>query len=227
MRRLVSPYDGVPEGKTQFVSSSKVVAKLPLQQPVVNAAKDRLIQTFRFLKELNELRNPVPRDLSHSSKLLWIDDWPDHPFVTVRRGDRTGDGDEDANQAPEPLIRVRRANLTRCSAPPEEIVDWLKPGWQDAEREIEVLPLRNFADKDAGTTTVAFEDDVSRASALKVWSAERTKWAEAERPAIVARRLFEDIHALWTSMQREGDTAELVLADGMLNVGIESIDYPV
>src|SRR5262245_47167394 len=170
MRRLVSPYDGVPEGKTQFVSSSKVVAKLPLQQPVVNAAKDRLIQTFRFLKELNELRNPVPRDLSHSSKLLWIDDWPDHPFVTVRRGDRTGDGDDGADQAPEPLIRVRRANLTRCPVPPEPIADWLKPGWQAADQELEVIPLRSLANKDDGKIAVAFEDDASRASALKMWS---------------------------------------------------------
>ena len=27
-------------------------------------AKSRLVQTFKFLKELNELRNPVPRDIS-------------------------------------------------------------------------------------------------------------------------------------------------------------------
>ena len=31
------------------------------------------------------------------------------------------------------------------------------------------------------------------------------KWAAAERPAVAARKLFEEIHALWTEMQREGD----------------------
>lgn len=46
----------------------------------------------------------------------------------------------------------------------------------------------------------------------------RTKWVEAEGPAIVARKLFERIHALWTTMQREGDRIGLVLADGMLDV---------
>jgi len=51
----------------------------------MHAAKDRLVQTFKFLKELNELRNPVPRDLSQCPQLFWLDEWPVHPFVTMRR----------------------------------------------------------------------------------------------------------------------------------------------
>jgi hypothetical protein len=35
-------------------------------------AQNRLTQVFKFLKALNELRNPVPRDLSGYSQILWI-----------------------------------------------------------------------------------------------------------------------------------------------------------
>lgn len=93
-------------------------------------AKSRLTQTFKFLKELNELRNPVPRELSGDAKLLWIDDWPVHPFVEVRRGDRGEEDDGDVEAEPEPLIRIRRANLTTCPKPPDVLDGWLKPGWQ-------------------------------------------------------------------------------------------------
>ncbi len=77
-----------------------------------NSAKERLVQTFKFLKELNELRNPVSRDLS-GSEILRIATWPLHPCVQVRRGDRIEDDTNDAAEvAMEPLIRIQRARLT-------------------------------------------------------------------------------------------------------------------
>jgi len=76
----------------------------------MNVAKARLTQTFRFLKELNDLRNPVPRDLSGYANLFWIDEWPLHPFIEVRRGDREEEDDAGGDAELEPLIRIRRAN---------------------------------------------------------------------------------------------------------------------
>lgn len=195
--------------------------------PPANNAKERLVQTFKFLKELNELRNPVPRDLA-SSEVLHVDAWPVHPNVQVRRGDREEDDADTAIEVEmEPLIRIQRARLTPCPKPPEALDGWLKPGWQSVDEDAEVLESRNFQDKEMRTVTAAFVDDRGRVAALSVWAAARTKWVVAERPAIAARKLFERIHALWTTMQREGDRMELVLADGMLDVAEHSIRHPV
>lgn len=92
---------------------------------------------------------------------------------------------------------------------------------------MEVLASRNVPDKKKGTSTTAFEDDEERVAALSAWIAARTKWATAERPAIAARQLFERIHALWTTMQREGDRVELALGDGMMSVPDQLIRHPV
>jgi very-short-patch-repair endonuclease len=193
----------------------------------MSAAKDRLVQTFRFLKELNELRNPVARDLSHSSQLFWIDEWPSHPFITVRRGDRAEENEESGEGELEPLIRIRRANLTSCPRPPEGLDGWLKPGWQSVEGSAEVLPRRNFSHEEKGSFSVTFEDDHNRVTAFDAWRAARANWIDAERPSVNARKLFENIHALWSSLQRESDTLELVLGEGILNVPSESIRHPV
>lgn len=193
----------------------------------MNVAKDRLAQTFKFLKELNELRNPVPREMSDYAKLLRVDDWPAHPFIEVRRGDRKEEEDGNGEAEMEPLIRIRRANLTSCPNPPEALDGWLKPGWQSVETEVEVLASRNFPDKEKGSVTVAFDDDTQRVTGRRIWVATRMKWAAAERPAVAARKLFEEIHALWTTMQREGDRTELVLGDGLLDVPADLIRHPV
>lgn len=194
----------------------------------MNVAKDRLAQTFRFLKELNELRNPVPREMSGYAKLLRVDEWPAHPLIEVRRGDRKEEDDDGSGEAElEPLIRIRRANLTSCPKPPEALDGWLKPGWQSVETEVEVLASRNFPDEENGSITVAFDEDEQRVTGLNVWAAVRTKWTAAESPAVAARKLFEEIHALWTAIQREGDRTELVLGDGILDVPADLIRHPV
>jgi hypothetical protein len=147
--------------------------------------------------------------------------------VEVRRGDRKEDDDGSGDVELEPLIRIRRADLTPCPKPSEALDGWLKPGWQSVEAETEVLGSRNFTNRENGTITVAFEDDEQRVKALDVWASARTKWAVAERPAVMARKLFEEIHALWTAMQRESDRVELVLGDGILEVSADSIRHPV
>src|SRR5271170_7628794 len=124
-----------------------------------NVAKSRLAQTFKFLKELNDLRNPVAREMSGYSKLLRINDWPEHPFIEVQRGDRKDEDDGSGEVELEPIIRIRRADLAPCPKPPEALDGWLKPGWQSAEAEAEVLASRNFLDDENGSITIAFEDD--------------------------------------------------------------------
>jgi hypothetical protein len=196
--------------------------------PVADVAHSRLTQVFKFLKALNELRNPVPRDLSAYSQVLRLDTWPVHPNIIVQRGDREDkEDDADTDSEMEPIIRIQRARLTSCPNPPDALDGWLKSSWQSVDGEVEVLESRNFVNKEKETITVRFDDEHERVEVLNLWKATREKWATAERPAIAARQLFERIHALWATMQREGDRVELVLADGMLDEPTQPIRHPV
>ena len=194
----------------------------------LHRAKGRLVQTFKFLKELTELRNPVQRELDDYAEVFRLDSWPVHPCITVRRGDPSEEDDQDAaGKELEPIVRIGRATLTPCLKPPQLLDGWLKPGWEAVEVKVDVLRTRNFRDETRGTVTVGFSDDGARVVALNNWEATRTKWVEAERPAVSARLLFEKVYALWTKMQREGDRLELVVADGMLCVKEHLIKHPV
>lgn len=196
-------------------------------QHTKNPATDRLGQVFRFLKELNTLRNPVPLDLSGYFGVQRLDAWPAHPCISVRRGDRLDDSDEETGAAMEPVIRIKRPQLTTCPKPPSALDDWLKPGWQSPEGPAEVLASRNLGGRGKKTKTIAFADDPQRVEALESWTAIRSKWAEAEKPPLEALKIFERVHTLWTTIQREAERVELVLADGMLCVPDSSIRHPV
>ncbi|NVZ09042.1 AAA family ATPase [Allochromatium humboldtianum] len=189
-------------------------------------ARDRLTQTFKFLKGLNELRNPVPRDLS-GLDVLRLDQWPIHPCIQIWRGDRDEDAESETAAELEPVIRIRRPHLTPCPTPPRILESWLIPGWQSVDAPVEVLPSRNSQTSEGHTVTIDFSHEAERLKALDVWKAERAKWVTAERPSIAAYQIFERIHALWTTMQREGDRLELILAEGMLSVPEHGVQHPV
>ena len=189
--------------------------------------QERLVQMFKFLKELAELRNPVQRDLDDYSQVFRLDSWPVHPCIAVRRGDPSEEDQDVADKELEPIIRITRAELTPCPRPPQLLEGWLKPGWESVRADVEVLQGRNFHDEEQGTATVGFSDDAKRPDALNNWKETRTRWVEAESPAISARQLFEKVYELWMMMQREGDRLEVVLADGMLCVEEHQIRHPV
>jgi hypothetical protein len=87
-------------------------------KPAASVAQSRLTQVFKFLKALNELRNPVPRDLSAYSQILRLDTWPLHPNIIVQRGDRE-DKEDDADTDSEMHSRreVARNRVANFSAP--------------------------------------------------------------------------------------------------------------
>ena len=46
--------------------------------------RERIARVFRYLKALNEHRNPAKRDLSEQPWTLWFRNLPDHPSIQRR-----------------------------------------------------------------------------------------------------------------------------------------------
>ena len=187
--------------------------------------KMRLKTVYEFLKELHDLRNPVPRSLD-GEQVFQLRDWPKHESIQVREGDFS-DTTESAAEAVQYPIRVKRAKLTACPKPPSEIAEWLLVGWEDCSRRVETVEAKNLAGANGKTITEKFGSSVVRTAALARWVAERQAWALVEKPAAYARAVFEELYSTWSRLQKEGGRFELALADGFADVPSESICYPI
>ena len=126
-----------------------------------------------------------------------------------------------------PVIRIKRAQLSKCPKPPPVLDSWLKPNWHLVDAQPEVLSVQNLPDKKTGSISVQFTDNEERVAAFAEWKTRRASWVEGERPAVAAREIFERMHALWMTVQREGNRMELVIADGMLCVPNLVIKHPI
>lgn len=202
----------------------------PIRKPIA--------QLFRYLRELNLLRNPVIRRIDAQPWTQWFHDLPDHPSIRVgdhsqirssRQDASTGDQAGRETAEDDFVLRVRRPKLTQSPIPHEELTDWLLPGWQDYRNEIQIAAHINATDHQGDTVTIRFEDDPARPRLLSEWNARRDKWVQAERPARAAYALFEKVYELHSQLARESESVELVLGNGILNWRVQglSIHHPL
>lgn len=177
-------------------------------------ARARLLQLFQYIKQYHHLESPPKLQWQAYEWKLGLHTLPQAP--EIERGDaRLGEDEE----SPEFLLRVRRpAPAVPCPEPPEVLSDWLKEGWNRADRALEVVPEKSFPhpERPYETLTVRYADDPSREAAWRGWASRRDDWAAAERLRKAVDEQFTKLYELHGRLKRESDAVELVLGDGHL-----------
>jgi len=191
-------------------------------------ARGPVTQIFRYLEELNRRRNPLKRRIEEQSWRFRFADLPANPAVTVGWPSAmlaeaevlTAGGQEmaaDGALGRDYVLRVGRSILSDVPPPPEVLANWLQLGWVDPGKPVQVVPSRKGIDQEGEPVSVLFGDAPERVEALASWQVLREEWAEKERPARAARRLFEELYEVYGRMEREAERQELVLGDGLLS----------
>ena len=168
---------------------------------------------FQYLKDYNNKRNPLKRNIKDYEWYLKIEELPEHHRVKIgsfieKGGELTGD---------DFILKVQRPNLTKPPMPPNILENWLKRGWERADGNIDVKQSRNEQDENGKTIIVQFNDDQRTVDAFKRWKKNWEEWARNELPALAASKLFEKLFALYGMIEREAEKVEIVLGDGIIS----------
>ncbi len=196
--------------------------------PVVHT---KLIQIFRYLQALNQLRNPIQREINDQPWKMWLHDLPEHPCI--RRGvylNTVGsDENDEGNSNDDFILKVSRPKLIDAPAPPKEIIAWLRNGWQQINGQVSVEPTQKRGEG-SYALTISFNDDPQRPLLLEEWKRRRERWIDAEKPAYAAYDIFDKLYALLSQLDRESERLELMIGDGLLSwqsVGNIPIHHPL
>src|SRR5712671_4457949 len=180
---------------------------MPLDEKSQQRGRERIARVFRYLKALNEHRNPAKRDLSEQPWTLWFRQLPDHPAIQ-RRVFNGHQADDDGDF----ILKVGRPTFTQAPQPPLPIADWLLGDWEDPEKDVYVQEV-----KANGAEPVRFDAEPRRVEVYEKWKIQHQNWAATERPARAAMRVFEQLYELYGRIEREAEHIELVLGDGILS----------
>lgn len=185
-----------------------------------------ILNIFNFLKEYNELSNPVITEIRNQK---WSLNISDIPTIDDIRSVFLGHEMEDFE-----YLEICRPKLLPCPKPVEKLLEWIENDWTKLDvEEVEILDkiARESKDEEGGLVYVDeyFHDDLERQEMYELWIAERKRWRTIEIPKEKGLSLYNKIFQLYSEMKRESESVELILGDGNIkwNTSDRILDHPV
>lgn len=100
--------------------------------------KDKAASLFKFIEELNKLRQKIITNVSDYDWYCPVNSIPDDPEnIKVYWRDRV-EGDDSISDS-NVLVSVRKPEFQRCPEPDDIFADWLRNGWEDYHQEPHVI----------------------------------------------------------------------------------------
>jgi very-short-patch-repair endonuclease len=186
---------------------------------------DKIIALYKFIKELCSLKYNVVTDVSKQHWTCFLKDIPEDPDnIKQYYRDRV---EEEAN-SDLVLLEVHKPEYQSCPEPPEAIIKWLVPGWDlYANEAAHKETLSKSSDPD-DVNRENFSDSPGRVLAYEKWIAVRASWANKQHTINRTRRFFARLFQAYTDLEREPETLEFMLGDGLIHViEDQTINHPI
>lgn len=186
---------------------------------------------FQYIKELGALKAKIAKNIKSQYWHKMLSDIPNH--------------EQYISYTPEEdiLLTVKKPDMQGCPPTEECFADWLETGWDKFKNDVYIIEKKlvekvfvedeSIDDEDDGDFDdideagemeelepedefIYFTDDALRVAAFEAWKVQRDAWAEEHRTRYVVLQLFKDLHRLHMMLERDAETLEFVMGNGLL-----------
>ena len=191
--------------------------------------QSKAISLFQFIRELNKLKQKVILNMKDYSWSLALSSLPeDSENISVFYRDRVDDEIENEDDSRENvLLSVHKPEFQKCPEPDDILKEWLRPGWDSFRNElktkefIELPPERSAFSLPDGKAEEEprrefFTDNAERVKNFEKWVSIRSEWVAKQKITERTRNLFADLYRYYFELQREAETEEIIVANGIL-----------
>lgn len=188
--------------------------------------QNKVVSLFKFIQELNKLKQKAVLNVKDYPWFFALSRLPDDPEnITLQYRDRVENEEPGVSAT---LLSVRKPEFKKCPEPDPVFRDWLEPGWDSYKQTAAVRETREPVEEDKPLLTLFedkereeaepehFSDSEERVKAFEEWQEKRAAWAEKQRVTAQTRNLFADLYRLYFELQKESETEEIIVANGML-----------
>ena len=182
---------------------------------------EKTITLFRYMNELCNIKSKIVRRINDQYWYKNLEDMPINKECITLNNRNTVDSVEYDGI----ILEVRKPNLLVCPEPDELFSAWLNPGWDNPNRPASVVDTMRlgsgkddsfYTDETENSQNYTFDSDENRVAAFKAWKEKRDEWAEVQRERLKIRDLFTSLYKLHVTMERDTDTRELLIGNGVL-----------
>jgi len=179
---------------------------------------------FKFLKEYNQLTNPVVTEIE---KQKWNLNLLELPMIDEIKSAFKSDDISNLE-----IIRVKKPVIKACPTPDESLREWIISDWKNIF--VEKINHNKKIDSEAivdeyDVEFEKFEDDNTRVTLYNDWIAKRKKWRFEEIPKKNGLDLYNKIFGLYSDMKKEMESVELIVGDGFIKWKVDdrTVKHPI
>ncbi len=191
-----------------------IITKNTFQQGIANEKleeREKLIALFQFIKELNKIKHKAILNINeYDWKLLLSNIHDDPENIVISYRDRV---DAESENLSNVLLSVHKPEFKRCPPPDNLFAAWLEKGWENHHNTVSVRrTIHNYGEE----VPECFEDDDLRVNTYNMWLLQRSEWVEKQKILEKTRDLFSDLYRWYFELQKNSETMEIIVANGML-----------
>ena len=180
--------------------------------------RGNIIALYQYIAEVVKSIKTEKKDIHNEEWWYFLEDLPKYSGVTLNYLDNKN------NLANQKILQVEKLPFLEPLAIDKELLEWISGDWTDYKSPIKLLSEKITKENDASkVVNISKKEKEILEKLLK----DRKLWVEEQKKIEVVRNLFDTLYNKYLVLDRDSDSLELVVANGLVKVPNEDIYYPI
>ena len=180
--------------------------------------RGNIIALYQYIAEVVKSIKTEKKDIHNEEWCYFLEDLPKYSGITLNYLDNKN------NLANQKILQVEKLPFLEPLAIDKELLEWISGDWADHKSPIKLLSEKIIKENDASkVVNISKKDKDILEKLLK----DRKLWIEEQKKIEVVRKLFDTLYNKYLVLDRDSDSLELVVANGLVKVPNEDIYYPI
>ena len=180
--------------------------------------RGNIIALYQYIAEVVKSIKTEKKDIHNEEWCYFLEDLPKYSGITLNYLDNKN------NLANQKNLQVEKLPFLEPLAIDKELLEWISGDWADHKSPIKLLSEKITKENDASkVVNISKKEKEILEKLLK----DRKLWVEEQKKIEVVRNLFDTLYNKYLVLDRDSDSLELVVANGLVKVPNEDICYPI
>ena len=180
--------------------------------------RGNIIALYQYIAEVVKSIKTEKKDIHNEEWCYFLEELPKHSGITLNYLDNKN------TPSDQKILQVEKIPFLEPLAIDKELLEWISGDWTDYKSPIKLLSEKITKENDASkVVNISKKEKEILEKLLK----DRKLWVEEQKKIEVVRNLFDTLYNKYLVLDRDSDTLELVVANGLVKVPNEDICYPI
>ena len=185
--------------------------------------KDKVLALFNYISEISKNLKNTKTNIAEEKWFDFLENFPKHKDIIFEYKNLDGKYFEKEEGK---LLEIRKPNFLKPLYIDEHLLEWIEGDWKDYRATLEVNEKIFVENTENGSGEIV---DITPEIEGKIQEEleKRELWVEKQLAIEEARNFFDTLYIKYLELNKETETLELVIGNGIVRIKEQNVYYPV